>query len=153
MLYYLNPFWKITTWSVLLSRKLRDNPAMTTSVCLELLLYICMAAIGWKTKLQKFSIFSFFLARKEIPRNFKVFTWTTFEKMKTSCSSIIFYTISISLTENSWVNLVVEVTKNMTKVWSFFIRTITFSTSTTSRRYSKLSDAVLLTRSFQKLAI
>ena len=64
-----------------------------------------------------------------------------------------FCMILISLTENSLAKLLVEVFKKTTKVSNFYVTTITFARSTTSKRFSKLSDAVLVTRSFQRLVI
>ena len=40
----------------------------------------------------------------------------------------------------------------MTKVSSFYVTIIAFATSATSARYSKLSDAVLVTRFFSKFS-
>ena len=43
--------------------------------------------------------------------------------------------------------------KNMTKVPSLYVKTITFATSTTSMRYSMFSDAALVKRSLQRLVV
>ena len=129
---------------------MRDNPTMTTFVCFELLLWICMAMISWRRRLHIFSTFLPLTASKETPQNFKLFTWTTFQKLKTCCSSIFSYMILISLTENSLVNLLVEAFKNMTKMSHFYATAITPGVSGTSTRYLKLSGALLVSRFFQK---
>ena len=123
---------------------------MTTSACFELLLYICMPTISWKMRLQIFSVFFSLTAMKQVPRNIKVFTWRTLQKLKT-CIISIFFMLLIPLTEISMVNLLVDVIKTITKMSSFYVTTITFATSTTSKPYSKLSDAVPVTRFFQRL--
>ena len=107
ILYYLKFFWKTKMWTALLSREIRENLTMTTSACLGQLLYICMATISWKGRVQKFSTFFNLTAKQDIRQRFKVFIRTTFQDLKTCCSSLISYMILISLTENSFVNLLV----------------------------------------------
>ena len=92
-------------------------------------------------------VFNLLVKSKE--GNFKVLNQTIFQKLKTICSSIYFCLTLTSLMENSLVNLLVEVFRNMTKVSSFYDTTITFSTSATSTQNSKLPDAVLDTIFFQ----
>ena len=65
----------------LISREIRDNPTMTTSVCFEHFFYIWMETISWKSRLEKFSILVAFNARKVIPQNFKLFDIPKVEEM------------------------------------------------------------------------
>ena len=118
ILYYLNPFWKITMRFDFFSREIRDNLTLTISACFEHLLYICTATICWKWKLQTFSTFFSLTARKKVPQSFKVFIRTAFRKLKARGSSQFFFMILISLTGNSLVNLLVEIFKNIEKVSS-----------------------------------
>ena len=99
-----------------------------------------------------FSSFSL-RVRKEMPQKIKAFKQMRFELSKKLCSSILFCMNLISLIENSLVNWLVELPRNMGKVSSFYKTTITFAASTASTQYSKPSHAVLLTYFFLQLAI
>ena len=101
----------------LLFEKTTKQPYIDNLFFFALLLYICRVNTSCKRRLQKFSLFAFFFARKEMPQFFKNFTWTKFQK--TCCSSKLLYLILISLTEPWLVNLLVEVFKNLTKFQSF----------------------------------
>ena len=63
ILCYLNLIWETTMQTALLSKKLRDNPKLTTSVCFVLLLYTCMARICWERSIRNFSLFSLWMPR------------------------------------------------------------------------------------------
>ena len=104
-----------------------------------------MVTTSWKRKLQFFSFFSLVIEKREISQIFNVYFCTKFQTLKTYCSSIFSFMILILLTEDSLVSFLIEVFRNKTKVSNFCVTTITFATSTTSTRYSKLSDAVIVT--------
>ena len=100
---------------------------MTTLVCFELLIYICIVTVSWKRRLQKLSTSSCLTVRKEIRQSFKVITRMTFQKLKPCCSSIFFYMTLISLPENSSVkshvreNFPYERPLNEEQLWQEFI--------------------------------
>ena len=86
-------------------------------------------------------------ALKEVSQKSQVLKWTKFQKLKIICGSKLFCKSSKQLTDNS----IVEVFANMTKMSSFYGTVITFATSATPTKSSKLSDAGVVTLVFAKI--
>ena len=112
-----------------------------------------MVTKNWSRKHPKFSIFSWTIAEKETHQSFKVFTWLTFQKLKTCCNSISSFVTLTLWMENWLVSSAGEVFKSMKKVSSFYATTITFATSTTSTHCSKLSGVLRVTHFSQRRGI
>ena len=150
ILYYLNLIWKTTMYLVIFSRDRTDNLTMTTSVCWESMFWICMVTRNWKKTLQKSSTFFSITARKELPQNFKVLTWTFFQKLKKKGSSRFFAGYSFRKRR-----LIVDFTRRkiqiFMKVSSSYITKITISMPATAKQYPENSDAVPVTSLFQRL--
>ena len=106
-----------------------------------------MLTIGWTRRQQK----KFSLAvTEEIRQNSRHSIELQSEKRR-HFSVQFLSVVLISLTNNFLVKSIAEIVLNMTKVFKFWVASITFTTLATSTIYSKPSDAVRVTHFFQRL--